>query len=80
MEKDKLVFGFVEEINIIGVNDDIIFDPVRVVAKVDTGAFSGVVHATDIIEDNGVLSFKLLGKKNIKTTNYRFFMLLLELF
>lgn len=41
-------------------------------AKVDTGAFSGVVHCTNIKCKDGLLSFNLLGdtKNYFKTTDF----------
>lgn len=37
-----------------------------VLAKVDTGAWSGALHCTNIREHEGVLSFWPLGKKELK--------------
>ncbi|MDO4872406.1 MAG: RimK/LysX family protein [bacterium] len=38
---------------------------IEVLAKIDTGAFSGVVHAENIAEKDGILSFDLLGDENL---------------
>jgi hypothetical protein len=36
-------------------------DIFKVPSKIDTGAYRSAVHASDIKEDDGILSFKLLG-------------------
>lgn len=38
----------------------------EVIAKIDTGAFSGVVHAENISVENGVLRFDLLGDEKLR--------------
>ena len=40
-------------------------------AKIDTGAFSGVIHAQNIVEHNGTLYFNLYGSsQDIATTDF----------
>lgn len=51
----KLIIGRSERLNFI--DQDIHGVP----AKVDTGAYRSAVHASDIVEENGVVSFTLLG-------------------
>jgi len=41
---------------------------IEVLAKVDTGAWSGTLHCTDIHEDNGTLHFSPLGKPECNTS------------
>lgn len=70
--KSKPIIGRVERVSFVdaGVKD--------LPIKVDTGAYRSSVWATDIHEENGVLSFVLLGPKSpcytgqvITTTNYK---------
>jgi hypothetical protein len=70
-KSDLQIIGRVEKLAII--NGGIIDLP----AKIDTGAYSSAVWATEIVEDKGELSFILLGPKSpfytgevIKTKNY----------
>lgn len=44
----------------------------EVLAKVDTGAWSGAIHSTDIYEKDGLLHYKLLGdtEHELTTTDY----------
>ena len=51
----KLIIGRSERLFFVDTNIH------GVPAKVDTGAYRSAIHATDIIEKDGVLSFKLLG-------------------
>lgn len=56
---DRPVVGGVAEVKFID------FD-VLVQAKVDTGAWSGAVHCTDITEKDGKLSYNLLGREDLR--------------
>jgi hypothetical protein len=64
MSKDKRILGHVESIDIptLGVTG--------VLAKVDTGAFSGALHCSDIVisDDGKSLSFNPLGKRKLRIT------------
>lgn len=51
----QTVLGSLEEISIPALN------VTGVLAKVDTGAFSGALHCTGIVEGDGVLQFTPLG-------------------
>lgn len=51
----KVIIGRSEVLTFVGT------DAINVPAKTDTGAYRSAVHATDIIEENGVLTFSLLG-------------------
>jgi hypothetical protein len=57
--------------NIIGCFERVSFPDfqgVARVAKIDTGAFTGAVHVSDIVEEKGSLSFYLFGKKKYSYT------------
>lgn len=58
----KTTLGSLEEISIpaLRVSD--------VLAKVDTGAFSGALHCTGIVEGDGVLQFTPLGDPQLTTS------------
>ena len=63
MSKQKqLVIGSLQEVAIpsLGLT--------RVVAKVDTGAWSGALHCTNVREEGGRLYFTPLGKKKLATS------------
>ena len=62
----KITLGSLEEISIpaLGVNS--------VLAKVDTGAFSGALHCTGIIENEGVLQFTPLGDPSLSSSTTEF--------
>ena len=45
---------------------------IEVIAKVDTGAWSGALHCTGIHETNGTLHFMLLGEKQYATSTREF--------
>lgn len=51
----KVIIGRSELLTFVGS------DAVGVPAKTDTGAYRSAVHASDIVEADGVLSFNLLG-------------------
>ena len=51
----KVIIGRSEVLTFVGT------EAVNVPAKTDTGAYRSAVHATNIVEENGVLSFDLLG-------------------
>lgn len=52
----KVIIGRSELLTFVGS------DAVGVPAKTDTGAYRSAVHASDIVEADGVLSFNLLGE------------------
>jgi hypothetical protein len=60
--RQKLILGHVTEVAIqsLGLNS--------IIAKVDTGAFSGALHCTDVSlsKDKKVLSFNPLGKEDLR--------------
>ncbi len=64
MDTNRLVLGYTEEIKIKQIDGAKISAPL-VWAKVDTGAFSGVVHAENIVEVGDKLEFDLFGDKNL---------------
>jgi hypothetical protein len=72
MEKMKKVIGAFEKVLVSGM-DNLTFTTPEVVAKIDTGAFSGVIHAENITETDGILQFDLLGdeKLRLETRNFR---------
>ena len=51
----KVIIGRSEVLTFVGT------DAIGVPAKADTGAYRSAVHASDIVVENGVLSFNLLG-------------------
>jgi hypothetical protein len=59
----KITLGHVEAVGIPTLGID------RVIAKVDTGAFSGALHCTDIqlSADGATLSFNPMGDKKLRT-------------
>lgn len=71
--EEKMVFGTFEDVTFTDVSGEKISE-VKTIAKIDTGAFSGVVHAENIFEKDGELSFDLLGDKKLhfKTRSFRF--------
>ncbi len=71
--EEKVIFGTFEDVTFTGVAGEKISE-VKTIAKIDTGAFSGVVHAENIFEKDGELSFDLLGDKKLhfKTRSFRF--------
>ena len=62
MKNARDIFGSIETVAIpsLGITD--------VIAKVDTGAWSGALHCTDIYEENGMLHFTPLGKPELATS------------
>lgn len=60
---NEVILGHAEEIGILSLGVD------KVLAKVDTGAFSGALHCTDIrlSKDGQTLSFNPLGKAELRT-------------
>ena len=71
--KEKVIFWTFEDVTFTGVAGEKISE-VKTIAKIDTGAFSGVVHTENIFEKDGELSFDLLGDKKLhfKTRSFRF--------
>lgn len=62
----KQIFGSFEQV----IFPD--FAKLKVIAKVDTGAWNGAIHATNIREIEGILNFNLLGKENLKFSSSEF--------
>ncbi|MFI5212521.1 MAG: RimK/LysX family protein [Candidatus Saccharimonadales bacterium] len=68
LSMEKIVLGHVEKLSIpiLGITD--------VIAKIDTGAFSGALHCTNIhlSDDNKTLSFDPMGQAEHRTVTNRF--------
>mgnify|MGYP003584224367 FL=1 len=62
MNSERLILGYTEKIKIKKI-DGARIDAPFIWAKIDTGAFSGVVHAENIIENDDKLEFDLFGNK-----------------
>ena len=71
--EEKVIFGTFEDVTFTDVSGEKISE-VKTIAKIDTGAFSGVVHAEKIFEKDGILSFDLFGdeKLHFETQDFRF--------
>ena len=71
--EEKVVFGTFEDVTFTDVSGEKISE-VKTIAKIDTGAFSGVVHAENIFEKDSILSFDLFGDKKLhfETQDFRF--------
>lgn len=65
MGETREIFGSIETVKIVFAN-------IEVQAKVDTGAWSGALHCTDMHESNGTLHFVPLGDQHYatETTDY----------
>jgi|LSQX01.3.fsa_nt_gb hypothetical protein len=59
--KDRRIFGAFEQVTLPEFS-------IKVMAKVDTGAWNGALHCTDIVEKDGQLTFSLLGDDNLRVT------------
>lgn len=59
---ERTVFGSIETVDIPALN------LTGLTAKVDTGAWSGAIHCTDIYEQDGRLFFTPLGEPERKTS------------
>ena len=64
MNSNRLILGYTEKIKIKQIDGTKISAPL-VWAKVDTGAFSGVVHAENITEVGDKLEFDLFGDESL---------------
>ena len=67
------IIGAFESVKIDGLASGGNFgDSLEILAKIDTGAFSGAIHAGNIQENDGVLSFDLMGdeKFHLETSEY----------
>ena len=71
--EERVIFGTFEDVTFTDVSGEKISE-VKTIAKIDTGAFSGVVHAEKIFEKDGILSFDLFGdeKLHFETQDFRF--------
>ena len=71
--EEKVIFGTFEDVTFTDVSGEKISE-VKTIAKIDTGAFSGVVHAEKIFEKDSILSFDLFGdeKLHFETQDFRF--------
>ena len=71
--EEKVIFGTFEDVTFTDVSGEKISE-VKTIAKIDTGAFSGVVHAENIFEKDGILGFDLFGdeKLHFETRDFRF--------
>ena len=71
--EEKVIFGTFEDVTFTDVAGEKISE-VKTIAKIDTGAFSGVVHAENIFEKDGILGFDLFGdeKLHFETRDFRF--------
>ena len=63
--KKDTIFSAFETVKFLEVVNQRPLDDIEVIAKIDTGAFSGVIHADNICEKNGILSFNLAGDKRM---------------
>ena len=72
--KKDTIFSAFETVKFLEVVNQRPLDDIEVIAKIDTGAFSGVVHAEKIFEKDGILSFDLFGneKLHFETQDFRF--------
>lgn len=61
----RTVFGSLEAVDITSLG-------VQTIAKIDTGAWSGTLHCTDIHVDNGVLYFSPLGDAELASSTAKF--------
>lgn len=71
--EEKVIFGTFEDVTFTDVSGEKIPE-VKTIAKIDTGAFSGVIHAENIFEKDGILGFDLFGdeKLHFETRYFRF--------
>ena len=71
--EEKVIFGTFEDVTFTDVSVEKISE-VKTIAKIDTGAFSGVIHAENIFEKDGILGFDLFGdeKLHFETQDFRF--------
>ena len=71
--EERVIFGTFEDVTFTDVSGEKISE-VKTIAKIDTGAFSGVVHAENILEKDGILGFDLFGdeKLHFETQDFRF--------
>ena len=71
--EEKVIFGTFEDVTFTDVAGEKISE-VKTIAKIDTGAFSGVIHAENIFEKDGILGFDLFGdeKLHFETQDFRF--------
>ena len=69
----EMIFSAFENIKLLEVAGQRLLDNLEMLAKIDTGAFSGVVHAENIFEKDGKLSFDLSGDKKLhfETRDFR---------
>ena len=56
--EEKVIFGTFEDVTFTDVSGEKISE-VKTIAKIDTGAFSGVIHAENIFEKDGILGFEM---------------------
>lgn len=61
-DETREVFGSIETVAVPSLNID------AIVAKVDTGAWTGALHCTDVYEKEGVLYFTPLGDETLATS------------
>ena len=64
--QNRIVFGSLEKVSIPALNVS------DVIAKVDTGAFSGAIHCTNIYLDETGLHFTPLGEPELATCVHEF--------
>lgn len=64
----QIILGHIEKVSLPEFGID------EVIAKIDTGAFSGALHCTDIVlEDDGTtLSFNPMGREDLRTSTKDF--------
>ena len=69
----EMIFSSFENVKILEVAGQRLLDNLEMLAKIDTGAFSGVIHADNICEKNGMLSFNMGGDKQMyfETRDFR---------
>ena len=68
---NNIIISAFEKVEILGLENLNLEKSCFYNAKIDTGAFSGVIHAQNIVERNGILRFNLYGNdQEIATSDF----------